>query len=103
MKQKYVTKRKRIKELENKVSELEQKVVTLTELLDSVTTMLYAKRPRLARSMAREFNRIHPPDRVKKSPRCKVRNLPLAPRADLVTTRDANGRLIATPKAHQQV
>ncbi|BAT56390.1 hypothetical protein NOS3756_53950 [Nostoc sp. NIES-3756] len=103
MKEKYVTRKKRIRELENKVSQLEQKIVTLTELLDSVTTMLYAKRPRLARTMAREFNRIHPPPKIKKSPRCRLRNLPLAPRADLVIERNSKGQIIATPRSPKQV
>lgn len=101
MKPKYVTRKKRIRELEKQVSELEQKVVVLTELLDSVHQMLYATQPRLARSMAREFKRIHPPEKLKNTPRLKERKLPLAPRADLVTTRNANGQIIATSKAHQ--
>ncbi|MBD2503145.1 hypothetical protein [Anabaena azotica] len=108
MKPKYVTKKKRIRELEKQVAELQQQILRLTELLDSNLTTIYANRPRLARAMAREFRefkRIHqsenPPQETKKTPRCKVRNLPLAPRADLVTARDSNGQLIATPKAHQ--
>ncbi len=103
MKPKYVTRKKRIRELEKQVAQLQQQVETLTNLLDSVTQMVYAKRPRLARNEAREFKRIHPSVKEKTTPRLKERNLPLAPRADLVTTRDTNGQLIATPKAHQQV
>lgn len=104
--EKYVTRKKRIRELEKQVSQLEQKIETLTDLLDSVHQMLYATRPRLARSMAREFKRIHPPETPvtnQKSPRRSPRNLPIAPRADLVIKRNSDGQIIATPHSPQQV
>jgi 23S rRNA A2030 N6-methylase RlmJ len=102
MSQKYVTRKKRIRELEKKITQLEQQVDTLTELLDSVHQMLYATRPRLARSMARDFSRIHPPEKIpiKKSPKLPQRNLPIAPRADLVIQ---NSGHIATPHSPPQV
>ncbi|MBN4004764.1 hypothetical protein [Nostoc sp. LPT] len=38
------------------------------------------------------------PASVKKPLRRKIRNLSIAPRADLVIERDGNGRLVAKPK-----
>lgn len=91
MKEKYVTRKKRIRQLEKQLSELQQQVETLTNLLDAVHQMLYATRPRLARSMAREFNRVHgqtTPAVKKIKPRRKLPNPSIAPRADLVIHRD---------------
>ncbi|MBD2416075.1 hypothetical protein H6G80_03195 [Nostoc sp. FACHB-87] len=85
MKEKYVTRKKRIRQLEKQVSQLQQQVQTLTNLLDSVHQMLYATRPRLARSLAREFNRVHGQTTpvVKVKPRRRLPNPSIAPRADL--------------------
>ncbi|MBD2489426.1 hypothetical protein [Aulosira sp. FACHB-615] len=84
MKEKYVTRKKRIRQLEKQVSQLQQQVETLTNLLDSVHQMLYATRPRLARSMLREFKRHHQTTPVVKvKPRRRLPNPSIAPRADL--------------------
>ena len=54
-KPKYVTKRKRITQLQKQVEELEQRNQALMEALERVCELLYEAKPGLARSMARDF------------------------------------------------
>ncbi|MEH2279234.1 MAG: hypothetical protein V7K40_31725 [Nostoc sp.] len=95
---KYVTRKKRIRQLEKEIEQLLTQVKTLTELLDNAHGMIYRSHPGLARAVEEDFHEeLLPselPPSAKKPPRCKIRNLPLAPRADLVIERDQNGRLI---------
>ncbi|MEH2371503.1 hypothetical protein [Nostoc sp.] len=103
IKGKYVTRKKRIRQLEKEIEQLRDQIKTLTELLDDAHGMIYRSRPNLARAVERDFHEELLPSELpasaKKPPRIKTRNLPLAPRADLVTERDHNGRLIIKGKA----
>ncbi|MDZ8070888.1 MAG: hypothetical protein RMY64_35620 [Nostoc sp. DedQUE08] len=101
IKGKYVTRKKRIRQLETEIEQLKSQVKTLTELLDDAHGMIYRSRPGLARAVERDFHEELLPSelppaalRTKKPPRCRIRNLSIAPRADLVMDRDRNGRLI---------
>lgn len=106
IKGKYVTRKKRIRQLETEIEQLKNQVSTLTELLDNAHGMIYRSCPGLARAVERDFygellpselpsaalaaiakQRVH---RVQR----KIRNLSIAPRADLVMERDSNVRLI---------
>ncbi|MGV0102339.1 hypothetical protein NSTCB13_00860 [Nostoc sp. DSM 114160] len=100
IKGKYVTRKKRIRQLETEIEQLKAQVKTLTELLDDAHGMIYRSRPGLARAVERDFHEellpseLPPTAIAKKPPRRKIRNLSIAPRADLVMDRDSNGRLI---------
>ncbi|MDZ8089030.1 MAG: hypothetical protein RMY16_26290 [Nostoc sp. DedQUE12b] len=102
---KYVTRKKRIRQLEKEIEQLRAQVKTLTELLDDAHGIIYRSRPGLARAVERDFHEELLPSelpiaalRTKKSSRRRIRNLSIAPRADLVMGRDSNGRLVAKPK-----
>lgn len=98
IKGKYVTRKKRIRQLEKEIEQLKNQVSTLTELLDDAHGMIYRSRPGLARAVERDFHEELLPSELpasfKKPPRRKIPNLSIAPRADLVMERDQNGRLI---------
>ena len=83
---KYVTKQKRIRQLEKEIEQLKAQVQTLVEMLDQTMGIAYRSRPGLARSMERGFHDELLPSQLPKtkSPRHKLRRLPLLPRADLV-------------------
>ncbi|MFN6515690.1 MAG: hypothetical protein RMY29_014510 [Nostoc sp. CreGUA01] len=95
---KYVTRKKRISQLETEIEQLKKQIVTLTQLLDDVNGILIRSRPGLARSIEQGFHEELLPSELpasaKKPPRRKIPNLSIAPRADLVMERDSNGRLI---------
>ncbi|MGV0102239.1 Borealin N-terminal domain-containing protein [Nostoc sp. DSM 114160] len=97
---KYVTRKKRIRQLEKEIEQLQCQVKTLTQLLDDAHGIIYRSRPGLARAVERDFHEellpseLPPTAIAKKPPRRKIRNLSIAPRADLVMDRDSNGRLI---------
>ena len=107
IKQKYVTRKKRIRQLEKEIEQLKSQVKTLTQLLDDAHGMIYRSRPGLARAVERDFHEELLPSELpptalaaiaKKRVQRKIRNLSIAPRADLVMDRDSNGRLVAKPK-----
>ncbi|WP_322673497.1 hypothetical protein [Nostoc sp. DedQUE05] len=107
IKGKYVTRKKRIRQLETEIEQLRAQVKTLTELLDDAHGMIYRSRPGLARAVERDFHEELLPSELppaalvaiaKKRVQRKIRNLSIAPRADLVMERDPNGRLVAKPK-----
>lgn len=100
---KYVTRKKRIRQLETEIEQLRAQVKTLTQLLDDAHGMIYRSHPGLARAVERDFHEELLPSELppaalvaiaKKRVQRKIRNLSIAPRADLVMDRDANGRLI---------
>ncbi|BAY89648.1 MULTISPECIES: hypothetical protein [unclassified Tolypothrix] len=114
-KTKYVTRKKRIRQLEAEIEQLKTQVKILTEMLDRTNAMLLRSRPRLARAVERDMHEYLQHDenllpsempqelmgkitRKKITPQRPPRNLPLAPRADLVIVRNQNGRHIATPR-----
>ncbi|WP_334982280.1 hypothetical protein [Nostoc sp.] len=95
---KYVTRKKRIRQLETEIEQLKCQVKTLTQLLDDAHGMIYRSRPGLARGIEEDFHQELLPSELpaiaKKRVQRKIRNLSIAPRADLVIERDGNGRLI---------
>ncbi|MFN6488340.1 MULTISPECIES: hypothetical protein [unclassified Nostoc] len=104
---KYVTRKKRIRQLEKEIEQLKCQVKTLTQLLDDAHGIIYRSRPGLARAVERDFHEELLPSELppaalvaiaKKRVQRKIRNLSIAPRADLVMERDSNGRLVAKPK-----
>ncbi|QSJ18760.1 hypothetical protein JYQ62_08375 [Nostoc sp. UHCC 0702] len=56
MKPKYVTREKRIRQLEKEVQQLKQQVQTLTELLDFTTAMVYRSRSIERAKLGRDFH-----------------------------------------------
>ncbi|MDZ7969067.1 MAG: hypothetical protein RM368_29635 [Nostoc sp. DedSLP03] len=98
---KYVTRKKRIRQLEKEIEQLKKQVLTLTQLLDDAHGIIYRSRLGLARAVEQDFHEELLPSelplaalRTKKPPRRRIPNLSIAPRADLVMDRDPNGRLI---------
>lgn len=101
---KYITKSKRIRQLEKQVSELQKQVEILTIRLDQTSEMLLRSRPRLACSLLRDWEESQPPPipmqkeprqrKQPKQPKQPYKSPPLLPRADLVLMRDANGHLV---------
>jgi TolA-binding protein len=89
---KYVTKKKRIRQLQKRIEELEQLNQNLTQALDTAYEMLYKAKPGLARSMERDFlstQLAQPlPKPTKRKPGVPKRSLSIAPRADLVLKRN---------------
>jgi hypothetical protein len=105
---KYITKSKRIRQLEKQVEELKKQIEALTIYLDQSHQMLLRSNPRLARSLERDWEDSLPPPPVTppptpKQPKQRYKSLPLLPRADLVLTRDANGRLVSSPQRPNKV
>lgn len=99
---KYITKSKRIRQLEKQVEELQKQVETLTIRLDQTSGMLLRSRPRLACSLLRDWEESQPPSPPKRqNGRRRYIKLPLLPRADLVLTRDSNGRLVPSPRPNK--
>lgn len=55
-KTKYVTRKKRIRQLEAEIEQLKTQVKILTEMLDRTNAMLLRSRPRLARAVERDMH-----------------------------------------------
>ncbi|MEA5515526.1 hypothetical protein [Nodularia sp. UHCC 0506] len=90
-KAKYVTRRKRTRQLEREVEQLKEKVAILSSLLDDAHGLLLRSNKHLARAVERDFHAVKPPEpeeteirRSRTTPRLPQRNSPLLPRADLV-------------------
>ncbi|GAX41543.1 hypothetical protein NIES4075_25160 [Tolypothrix sp. NIES-4075] len=98
---KYITKSKRIRQLEKQVEELQKQIEILTIYLDRSHEMLLRSNPRLAESLKRDWEEINPPAPKPKQPKRRYKTLPLLPRADLVLTRDSSGRLVASPRPNK--
>ncbi|MCV3213033.1 hypothetical protein OGM63_05740 [Plectonema radiosum NIES-515] len=106
---KYITKSKRIRQLEKQVLELQKHIEALTIYLDQSHEMLLRSSPRLARSLERDWQEfrvqrgldmseeINPPPKSKQ-PKPMYKSLPLLARPDALLTRDPNGRLVASPR-----
>jgi hypothetical protein len=100
---KYITKSKRIRQLEKQVEELQKHIEALTIYLDRSHSMLLRSNPRLAESLKRDWSEINPlaTPPTPKQPKQRYKSLPLLPRADLVLTRDSEGRLVASPRPNK--
>lgn len=98
---KYITKSKRIRQLEKQVEELQKQIEALTIYLDQSHQMLLRSNPRLAESLKRDWEEFNPPPPTPKQPKQRYKTLPLLPRADLVLTRDSSGRLVASPRPNK--
>lgn len=99
---KYVTKKKRIRQLENQVEELQNRIQVLTDLLQQSNEMLLQSRPNLARSIERDWHQVHPePIEPKQRAQRSYRQLPLLPRPDLILRRDENGHFVVSKKAQE--
>jgi FtsZ-binding cell division protein ZapB len=104
-KKKYITKRKRIKLLQQEVEELKSHITRLTQQLDAANEKILADNPKLANSLERDW--------MKYSENCESgvmplasrevyrhtqtkrrRKLPILPDANLILTRDSNGKLV---------
>lgn len=84
-KPKYVTREKRIRQLEKEIKQLKQQNQTLTNLLHETMAMLYRCKPAYGRSMERDFHaELLPSELPKVNHSYRRRRLPLLPRPDLV-------------------
>jgi uncharacterized protein (DUF924 family) len=102
---KYITKSKRIRQLEKQVEELQKQIEALTIYLDQSHSMLLRSNPRMYKSLKRDWEEINPlatpTPKQPKQPKQRYKSLPLLPRADLVLTRDEQGRLVASPRPNK--